>query len=138
MAVKEYNSWVYTMLETPVKKRWEWVRIIFESLTSPWNKKANPLSREMVEFAKNLEQSKNFDIVGFSANVHYVKHDVGKGDQLSDLKSVFVHAWGSPKLLFQHKKLPILIIVGGDLRVHESVLDEIDKNDKRSIRGITG
>lgn len=138
MAVKEYNSWVYTMLDTPVKKRQEWIDLVFDGLVNKHNKKANnPLRQEMIDFCNSLQQHKNFGLIGFSANVHYIKDSLKNGDQASDLKSVFVHAWGSPKLLFQHKKLPILIIVGGDLRVDESILDEIDKNDKVNIRGIT-
>ena len=145
--VKEYAQWVITMIKTPVKNRREWVKNILANLSKPeiYAKKINPASardlvpaQQMKSVAEMLSDKATFELVGFSANLQYVKHDKRNGDVDDDLSCIFVHPWGSPKLLFKHKKLPVIIIVGEDLKLDESVLDENEKNPRFELRGFTG
>jgi len=138
--VKEYAGWVNAMTQTPVKKRKEWVKNIIENLSKPELYQKNPQksAKEMQNVAELLNDRSKFELVGFSANLNYVKHDKRSGDVDEDLECIFVHPWGSPKLLFKHKDLPVIIIVGEDLRLDESVLDDSGKNPKLELRGFTG
>jgi hypothetical protein len=135
--IKEYADWVYTMIKNPINKRKAWVKDIFINLNKGTaGKKNNP--KELKNLAELLCDKAKFDLVGFSANLHYVKHDLRKGDEEADLNCVFVHPWASPKLLYKHKDLPVIMIIGEDLRLDESVLDDNSKNVTHSIRGFTG
>lgn len=135
--VKEYADWVYSMINNPLERRKAWVKEIFETLKkSKGSKKSNP--KEIENLTELLNDKSIFDLVGFSANLHYVKHALRKDDEEEDLHSVFVHPWATPKLLFKHKTLPVVIIVGEDLRLDDNVLNEVEKNVKQEVRGFTG
>jgi len=136
MSVKEFNNWVYTLIDLPENKRKKWVKDVLNGVKNFKVKNPDHNTNDMIR-ALN---SSNFDLIGFSANVNYIKDKKKKGDRKEDLEHVFVHAWGSPKLLYAHKDLPLLMIIGGDLRVDGTILDEIDKNKDKipsNIRGIT-
>ena len=138
--VKEYNSWVKMMQKLPEEKRQEWVERIHKSIEEQAEKE-NPTNREeLSNFSELLQDGRKFKLVGFAPNAQYIKDSKGKNDP-GVLESVYIHAFGTPKLLYAHKKLPILIIVGPDLRMDESVLDEGSnkyKNERHDIKGITG
>jgi hypothetical protein len=138
--VKEFNKWVKMMCELPEEKRQEWVNRIFEGLESQAAKENPKTSKELSYLTDILKDGRKFNLIGFSTNASYIKDKKRKNDP-GVLNSIYVHAWGSPKLLFEHKKLPILIIIGPDLRVDESVLDEGSnryKNKRYDVTGITG
>jgi hypothetical protein len=135
--VKDYADWVHTMIKNPIVKRKQWVSDIMNGLRKGIGKtKKNP--KEAQNLADLLSDKSKFELIGFSANLHYIKDNLRKGDTDEDLECVFVHPWGSPKLLFKHKDLPVLFIVGDDLRLDESVINEVDKNEKVDVRGFTG
>jgi hypothetical protein len=135
--IKEYADWVTTMIKNPVKNRKKWVSDIMNGLkNSSSNKRKNPKDTE--NLAELLNDKSKFDLIGFAANLHYIKDALRKGDTDEDLECVFVHPWASPKLLFKHKTLPVIFIVGDDLRLDESVINEVDKNEKVDVRGFTG
>ena len=131
MNVKQYAQWVYTMIKTAPAKRKEWIKIIFDNLKSKKTK-------EFENLVEMLQDRSNFDLIGFAPNLHYIKHDKRRGDTEEDLGCVFVHAWATPKLLFTHKRLPVIIIVGDDMRYDDSVLNEQEKNPTVPVRGFTG
>lgn len=133
--VKDYADWVYTMIKTPLAKRKQWVVEIMNNLKKG-NKKNNP--KETQNLADLLNDKNKFDLIGFSANLHYIKSLLRKGDTQEDAECVFVHPWASPKLLFKHKTLPVIFIVGDDLLLDDSAINEVDKNDKVDVRGFTG
>jgi len=132
--VKEFNSWVYTLIETPVRKRKEWVKGVLEGIKNFKVKNPSNNTQDMIDSLN----SSSFDLVGFSTNINYIKDKKKPGDSKEDLEHVFVHAWGSPKLLYAHKDLPLLMIVGGDLRVDGTILSEIGKNKGKIPTGIRG
>lgn len=135
--IKEYAEWVKTMIKNPIKKRKAWVTDIMNNLKNGVGiKRKNP--KEAQNLADLLNDKSKFDLIGFAANLHYVKHDLRNGDTKEDTECVFVHPWASPKLLFAHKELPVVMIVGDDLRLDESVLDEHKQNEKSNVRGFTG
>lgn len=138
--VKEYNAWVKMMQHLPEEKRQEWVERIHRSIKVQ-AKKENPINnKELSNFSDLLQDGRKFKLIGFSPNVQYIKDSKGKNDP-GVLESVYIHAFGTPKLLYAHKKLPILVVVGPDLRINESVLDEGTnkvKNERHNITGITG
>lgn len=135
--VKEYADWIYTMIQNPIERRKAWVKDILTNMKNGVGlKKKNP--KELENLTDVLLDKSKFDLVGFSANLHYVKHALRKDDVEEDLHSVFVHPWATPKLLFKHKTLPVVIIVGEDLRLDDNVLNEVAKNTKQEVRGFTG
>lgn len=75
-----------------------------------------------------LDSGKDFNFLGFSANFPYINVD----PKFGDTKSLWIHAWGTPQLLFQHKQLPVMMIVGPSVRLDENVLGE------RNMLGFTG
>jgi len=135
--IKEYANWVDVMIKNPLKKRKQWVIDIMNNLKNGvGTKRKNP--KEAMNLADLLSNKDDFELVGFAANLHYIKHDLRKGDTMEDTECVFVHPWASPKLLFAHKRLPVVLVVGDDLRLDESVLDEHEQNQKVEVRGFTG
>ena len=93
--------------------------------------------------AAKLKKKSFFELIGFSINANYVMSHVRstKTNPISqeDLEALFIHAWGSPKLLYKHKKLPMLVIVGADIQLDESILDEMEDNSEiTKVIGITG
>jgi len=134
--VKEFSSWVYTAIKLPIEKRLLWVQDILKGIIS-MSKVSKTDAEELI---RSLENEKEYTRIGFSTNIQYIKSHLAKGDDEEDLENVFVHAWGSPKLLYAHKKLPILVITGGDLRINGTILSELSKNHgkiPRNIRGLT-
>lgn len=134
--VKDYAEWVYTMIASSIDRRKAWVKDIFNNLRRGVGFKNS--SKGALEFTDMLNDRSEFDLIGFSANLHYVKHEKRPGDTEEDLNCVFVHPWATPKLLYKHKTLPLILITGDDLRLDESVLDEDSKNMKQNVRGFTG
>ena len=131
--VKESHSWVNMFLNLSIKKRLEWVKLIFQGMLDKFSR-----DRGLKTLVLSMKDRKQFDLIGFSVNIEYIKHGLRPGDEEDDLNHIFVHAWGSPKLLLKHKKYPILIVCGDDLKLDESILDEHKQNEKENIRGITG
>lgn len=75
-----------------------------------------------------LDSGKDFKFTGFSANFPYINVDPKYGDT----EAFWIHAWGTPQLLFTHLRLPVMIIVGPSVRLDENVLGE------RNMLGFTG
>lgn len=79
--------------------------------------------------------SKAFEQIGFSPNVMYLKV---KGTP-DEMQALFVHPWGTPKLLFRHEGFPLWIITGTDLRLDESIVGEVPANRfSQYVGGLTG
>lgn len=136
-AVTEHLPWVGVMLKTPRAGRMKWVKIILDGIRS-YREKAQARDRQADEqrewLSDLLQDESKFELVGFSPNVQYVKAS-GSEDQMSAL---WVHPWGTPQLLYKHKRLPLLIIAGPGIRFNESVLAESRENESESTLGITG
>jgi hypothetical protein len=130
--IKEWLKWFETMTDLPVKSRAAFVDKIIDGLKSYRGKKGERGERWLSEF---LEDKSQVELIGFAANATYVKVD---SEHKDELKAIYVHPWGMPTLMYKHKHLPIVFMVGPGVRFNESVLEEIDKNDEPALRGITG
>lgn len=67
-----------------------------------------------------LESGKDFKFLGFVADLPYINVDPSTGDT----RTFWMHAWGTPQLLFSHHNLPIMMIIGPSLRLDENVLGQ--------------
>jgi len=134
--VKEYLSWVGVMVRTPVKKRMEWVKLIFEGLRS-YRPKNQPKDREAFYLSDALQDKDTWDLIGFSCNLQYIRADHEDKDML---EAVFVHPWGTPPLLLKHKRLPMFVIVGPGIRWNDTILRELEQNrvGKDELEGASG
>ena len=117
--MKEYLAWVTTMLHAPVKKRWEWVELIFAGFRT-YRK-----SKEGIYLSDILQDKDTWEILGFCPNIQYVRVD-HKDEEM--LKYIFVHPWGTPPLLLRHKRLDIAVIAGPGMRWNDTILREIKDN----------
>ena len=138
--VKEYLSWVTTMLDTPVKKRWEWVNLIIEGIRSYRKESKSPLSKQDEATVKYLSDAllddKTFEIVGFAPNISYVRVDAPNRDML---KYIWIHPWGTPPLVLKHRRLPVFLIAGPGIRWNDTILRELKENGHTdSVIGATG
>lgn len=139
-------SWVDTVLDAAPAARRKLKEAVIEGIklfNANWRKKneefelvgTSPEARALYKTITSGE----VEFIGFAPNIHYIKES-GKDDELS---AIWQHAFGVPALLFKHKKLPMLLIVGPEIRFNRSVLTEIDANKHlgltyEGIRGITG
>ncbi|MEO5348871.1 MAG: hypothetical protein H7836_04420 [Magnetococcus sp. YQC-3] len=128
MAVKEYLSWVRTMVLAPREKRWEWVRLIFEGMKSYRPK--NSSAKESIFLSDALQDKDTWELVGFSTNLQYVRVDHAEDEML---EAVFVHPWGTPPLLLKHKRLPMFVIAGPGIRWNDTILRELKDNKVTSV-----
>jgi hypothetical protein len=135
--VKDYLSWAETMIKTPVSDRKAWVKKIIEAFRyyRPTGKSDLKAEGQKKYLSDILESEDDIELIGFAANANYIKVDSSNSDELGAL---YVHPFGTPPLLYKHKKLPMLIIVGPGIRLDESVLAEATGNDRIPTRGITG
>lgn len=132
-SVKEELAWVSTFTRLPVAKRKEWVKRILEEIRSYRKGKPSPETKYLSEL---LADRSKFELIGISYNMSYIKVDA---EDEECLRARWIHPWGSPKLLFKHKKLPMLIIAGADIRFNDAVTNEVKGNSQvRGIIGITG
>lgn len=84
--------------------------------------------------AKSLNSSE-YQLIGICPNIMYIK---ASGNE-DELKAIWVHPFGTPVLLYKHKKTCALVIAGPGIRFNDSVVREIDVNRYREeILGITG
>lgn len=139
--MKEYLNWAVTMIQTAQKNpnkarkvRSEWVEHILNGIKSyRGEKRSNPQAKYLTEM---LEDEDTWELIGFAVNLQYIRCDHPIDDML---KYVFVHPWGTPPLIYKHKRLPMFITVGPGLRWNENILREIDDNGYTdSVEGATG
>lgn len=82
-----------------------------------------------------------FKLVGIMTNIRYLKMD---GPQ-DDLTARFVHPWGTPTLIFLelaaskvYPANPVLHIVNVNLRYDDSIINEVEFNEKTApMKGFT-
>ena len=138
--MKEYLSWVTVMIQQAQvnpnkarKTRAKWVDHILDGIKSYRKKRSSPDAKYLTEI---LEDDDTWELIGFAVNLQYVRADHPSDDML---KYIFVHPWGTPPLIYKHKKLPVMITVGPGLRWNESILREIDDNGYNdNVEGATG
>jgi hypothetical protein len=135
--VKEFLTWAETMIATPIKQRKIWVEKIIAGIRSYREPKTkNPDMESQKKYLSDmLENEDDVELIGFAVNSSYIKVDSPHEEELGAL---FIHPFGTPQLLYKHKKLPMLLIVGPGIRLDESILEEVSGNQKIPTRGITG
>ena len=137
--MKEYLKWVTVMIqqaqENPKKARKtraNWVNLILDGIKSYRKDRSSPDAKYLTE----MLDSDTWELIGFAVNLQYVRADHPNDDML---KYIFVHPYGTPPLIYKHKKLPIIITVGPGLRWNESILRELDDNRYNDdVEGVTG
>lgn len=142
----ERLSWVKTMGASSSERKKEWIVKILESIISyredrslTYKGKAlknNPTKKELVYLSDALQNKNEWQMIGFSTNLQYVRVD---HDEDEFLRYVYVHPWGTPPLLVKHTRLPLYGIAGAGIRWNDSVLREIKDNKMVDIgEGVTG
>ena len=134
MGVKQALSWVKEFMGSRASRRHEWVKTILKGIRSYDSKSGEP-TRDGNTFAGNLEDRSQFELIGICPNIMYIKTEGSP----EDLKAIWVHAWGTPVLLYKHKQTCALVVAGPGIRLNDSVVREISYNKyKEEILGITG
>lgn len=114
-----------------------WRKKMMEWLICYKKGKPSPEGQALVNMLK-----RECKFVGFSPCVTYMMEKPRRHGSWDDMRAQWVHPFGSPTMLFFHKKYPIAILANPNLRFDETVLSEIDKNrglrEMRNLLGITG
>ena len=139
----DYLNWVYVMVESARnnvdkarKSRREWVEKILDGIRSYRPQDNKDIKKETKWLTDALKDESTWELVGFATNLQYLRVD---HDDDEILKYVFVHPWGTPPLIYKHKKLPMFITVGPGIRWNDSILRELTENGyKDNIEGATG
>jgi hypothetical protein len=132
--VREALSWVKTLMESQSARRPEWVKAVLKGIRS-YNSMTGEPTAEGKKFADYLASSSEFELIGICPNIMYIKTHGNEEDQ----KAMWLHAWGTPVLLYKHRKTCALVIAGPGIRFNDSVVREISYNQyKEEILGITG
>lgn len=132
--IRHYLSWVDVFIQATVKRRREWVNSILDGIRS-FNSKSGKPTPEGETFADTLMNRSEFELIGVCPNIMYIKADGAK----EDLNAIYVHPFGSPTLLYKHKKTCALVIAGPGIRFNDSVVREISFNQyNEQVLGITG
>lgn len=71
-------------------------------------------------FSDYLANNKDFDLKGYALNFSYINLDPKYGDT----GPIWVHPWGLPSLLYQHKRNPIYMLTGPAHRLDENILGQ--------------
>lgn len=133
MSVKDHLSWVKTMLKAPVSRRREWIKTIIDGIKSYRDKQAP--KKDVLWLSDVIQDDATWELIGVAVNQQYVRMD---GDK-ELLDAIWVHPWGTPNLVYKHRKLPLIITVGPGIRWNDSILSEMPKNEyDEAVRGITG
>lgn len=132
--VRDYLSWVETILKLPQEARLKMVDAVISSIAS-YREKIGGKTEEQKYLSEILKNQEDVELIGFSVNAMYVK---AESEFQDELEAIFVHPWGTPVLAYKHKRLPIVFLVGPGVRFNESVLDEVKGNPRVKVRGITG
>lgn len=138
--VIEDLSWVELLSRLPSSEREKLRATILEALSKvSEDGEGKPDTSAGQMLVKMLASS--FDFRGFGTNLQYLRM---KGRD-EDLKSLWVHPFSMPTLIFSHKKLPVLLITHPALRWNKTVLQEMKENMgilepflKGKIDGATG
>lgn len=138
MSIITSLSWYRQLIHATKKRRHQFVDLVLEGLKVFKNGKPNKAGQDFVKMLK-----KDCELIGFTPNVFYIKAGKKNGrDYAADMKTQWVHPFGSHTLLYKHKKLPFLIITNQNLKLDDSRLSDISENTSLSelqdILGITG
>lgn len=137
-------SWLDDLLESSQKRRKQLKAALLTGIReakAEWTNHKNPEERKIK--SKNPESKKlanwlesdDFDFIGFTPSIMYVKETGPK----PDLDAIWHHDFAVPSLLYKHKDLPFLIISNPGLDFNNSVVKSIDANQYNAvIYGITG
>ena len=133
MTVVKTLTWAIQMLQMKVSQRTKTRKLCLDHIENFKRGKPSDEGTTLVESLK-----KDFQFIGFSPNVYYIKE---KGPA-NDLNVMWVHPFSTPALLFKHKKLPCLLITNGNIEFNSSRLKKIKANNGLDnlddILGITG
>lgn len=146
--MKEYLNWAVVMVQTAHKDpdrarevRANWVEHILNGIKSYRDsgiKKGNlyDSNQEKKYLTDLLADDSTWELVGFGVNLQYIRADHANDEML---KYIFVHPWGTPPLIYKHKRLPMFVTVGAGIRWNDSILRELKDNGYNDrVEGATG
>lgn len=125
MSLNKLYRWVQTILDLPSRDRLKIVNTTLAGLRDEGLEQTD----ELVAAVKDGR----LEFVGIAPEVRYLRV---KGDA-QDLDSIWVHRFGTPKLLYKVHGAPILIITGSKLKLNESDVLELNGRN-REVKGLTG
>ncbi len=126
---RTYLGWLPTLLRSSSERRQDWVKKILDGLKSYREGKA----KSATYLSDVIQDKSEFELIGFAVNACYAKVDGPK----EMLDAFWVHPWGTPALMYKHKRLPMIVMVGPGIRFNESILQEVGMDDMK-VMGITG
>lgn len=134
--VKETLRWVLQLIACDEKYRYSVKELVLNGLSKfSARGEGHPDNSAGEELVDNLENTSKFTFVGFAPNIMYVKKSGTKEEQ----KALWVHAFGTPTLVYASKTLPILVLANPGLRFNKSFLSEMKFNkDDFDLLGISG
>jgi hypothetical protein len=121
--MKEKLSWVDLLCNLPTHEKKTWIKTLLDGIKSYRKSK----SKDDVYLTEMLEDGE-FKCVGFSTAISYITSSTDQNSK----GVVFHHPWGTPALIYKHKRLPLVIITSPSLR-HDETID-----GKRNVQGFTG
>lgn len=147
-------KWVESLLSSSPGERRKLKNTVLNGIrhfNAKWNRTGKPKrdkSRDSLDAGYTLDKthpdgenlfkqlkSSEVEFIGFVPDVTYIK-ETGPRKQL---EVIWKHDFGTPGLLYKHKRLPLLLIAGPSIRFNKSVLAEIDANKQQGLlSGITG
>jgi len=140
--MKEYLNWAMVMIQMAYKdpdkareSRKRWVDHILNGIKS-YRGSSGEKTEEAKYLTDILSDEDTWELIGFAPNLQYIRCD-HENDNM--LKFLFVHPWGTPPLVYKHKRLPMFITVGPGIRWNDSILREITDNGYNDhVEGATG
>jgi hypothetical protein len=126
-------TWAYQLTKSKIPDRKKVRHLVMNGIK---NFKLGKPSKAGDDLVKSLK--KDFEFIGFSPNIMYIKEDGPK----KHTEVQWVHPFSVPTLLFKNKKLPYLVLVNPNLDFNDSRLRKIDQNlsleELQGVLGITG
>lgn len=140
--MKEYLNWAVVMIQMAHKdpdkareSRKRWAEHILNGIKSYRGSNGEDV-KEAKYLTDILADQDTWELVGFAPNLQYIRYDHSNDNML---KFLFVHPWGTPPLVYKHKRLPMFITVGPGIRWNDSILREITDNGYNDhVEGATG
>lgn len=116
--MKEYCTWIDDVCDMSMPDRQRMAKKVLDALRSFRKKDVPP--KESTYLTDWL--LKETVLMGFVGNVNYVNATKRKpGMAREQFENILLHALGSHVLLFKHKKLPLLLIVGPGIKLDHKV-----------------
>jgi hypothetical protein len=124
-APKHYLNYAHALSKMSAAEKKKLLELSLDGMRS-YQKENKNKSRGW--FSDYLANNKDFTLKGYALNFSYINLDPEYGET----GPIWVHPWGLPSLLYQHKRNPIYMLTGPAHRLDENILGQ------RNMTGHTG